>query len=146
MARVNTKKLYFNSKGFTLTESIIALAILGIILVMGVSVFTFGPRSFNLQVNTLRNQYIVRDVLRGISREARSVDPEDISVSANRINLGEDAYYFDGDKIFKNGQELVSGIADFLVSFDGEKIDISVVSKENDGKSFHLNTEIYIRE
>lgn len=132
-------------KGFTLIETVITLAILGIIAVLSVSIFTFGPLSFNMQSNTLSNQYSVRHVLRSISRDARNVDSDEVSFSNGTLIIGENKYKLIGDSVFKNDSKISSGIDEFNVSFEENKVSVTVKSLENKGRSFSLSTDIYLR-
>ena len=131
--------------GFTLLELVIALAIMTVIVGACMSAFAFGPRSFTNQVNSLANQYRVRDVTRNVSRDARRTDLEDITVGAGYIVLGEITYTYSDESVYRNGTEITGGIKVFDYSLDGNRLTVEVESTENGSESFALTVDVYIR-
>ena len=131
--------------GFTLLEILIALAITGLIAAAGISVFAFGPRSFGNQVNSLANQYRVRDVTRSISRDARMADADEIVVGEGTIIISDITYIFSNEKVYRNDIEITGGIESVICSMTGDHLIVEVTSTENGSSSFSLTVDIYVR-
>ncbi len=134
-----------NNGGFTLLETLIAVAIVGLIAAVGVSVFAFGPRSFSNQVNSLSNQYRVRDVARNISRDTRMADPDLVIAGQEALQIGEISYTFSNGSVFRDGAELASGIAIFEYALNDGRLSVMITSTDNGGESFSLSLDIYVR-
>lgn len=144
LKRVMNNRDYLRS-GFTLLELLIALAVMTVIVGASVSAFAFGPRSFTNQVNSLSNQYRVRDVTRYVSRDARRTDLEDITVGAGYIVLDEVTYTYNDESVYRNGTEITGGIKVFDFTLDGNRLTVEVESAENGSESFALTVDVYIR-
>ena len=59
-----------DKRGFTLIELIIVIALLGVVIMMGFSILSFGYKSFNSQTDTTDNQSNVRYAM---SKDRKSV-------------------------------------------------------------------------
>jgi len=135
-----------NRKGFTLVELMIVLALLGVVIMIGFSVFSFGFKNFNAQADNIDNQSKVRHAISDISKEIRKSDATDITISGGTINVGGEVYTLQGSNLLKNGNELDSGIKSFNPSKEGNKITLEITSQANRGSEFTLTSEIYVRE
>ena len=141
--KIKNKAKY--SGGFTLAETMISLAIVGLILVVGVSVFAFGPRSFSNQVNSLSNQYRVRDVARNISRDARKADADSIIAVPEYLQIAGINYTFNSGSVYRDGIEISGGIETFSYTMIEGRLNVEISSTDSGGESFSLTVDILVR-
>lgn len=139
-----------NKKGFTLVELMIVLALLGVVIMIGFSVFSFGFKSFNAQADNIDNQSKVQHAISDISKEIRKVDAVDKIVvdktAVGKIDIGGVVYEFKGTTLLKNGNNFVSGIKSFKPLRVENKVTIEITSLANRGREFTLVSEVYVRE
>ncbi len=139
-----------NKKGVTLLELIIALAIMSIIMAVCFSVFSYGMKGYQRETANVDSQIDVRYVLNYLNREIRRA--EHVEVNTNILKLTDETgniteYKLNGDEIIKNATTLVDGINTFMVTMNGDKIEIFIESVENSsGDSYELSSEITIRK
>jgi prepilin-type N-terminal cleavage/methylation domain-containing protein len=139
-------KTKYNSKGFTLIELVIVIAIVSIILVAAVSAFAFGPGSFSNQFQSLSNQYKVRTVVRTVSREARHLDASEIKITYDGLHIGDNVYFFEDGVIYKNNILFFDGIKIFDYSVGDGFLSLTVAAEETKGKDISMTVEINVRE
>lgn len=149
-----------NKKGFTLVELIIVLALLGIVIMMGLSILSFSYKSFDSQVDNIDNQSKVQYAINEISKKIRSDSTgitipggitADGKISGEIITVGGVEYTLEQNVLYKtdslnNKNKLVSGIKSFTTSIEGNKVTLEITSQANRGREFTLTSEIYIRE
>ncbi len=139
-----------NKKGVTLLELIIALAIMSIIMAVCFSVFSYGMKGYQRKTANVDSQIDVRYVLSYLNREIRRA--EHVEVNTNILKLTDETgniteYKLNGDEIIKNATTIVDGINTFMVTMNGDKIEIFIESVENSsGDSYELSSEITIRK
>lgn len=144
-----------NRKGFTLVELMIVLALLGVVIMMGFSVLSFGYKSFNAQADNIDNQSNVRHAISDISKEIRR-NSADITIpggaksgdviSGDTIKIDGIQYTLKENSLLKNTNELVSGIESFKTSIEVNKITLKITSQAKRGREFTLTSEIYVRK
>jgi len=138
-----------NRKGFTLVELMIVLALLGVVIMIGFSVFSFGFKNFNAQADNIDNQSKVRHAISDISKEIRKADPtKKITIVGGIVNIDEGRviYELQGSNLLKNKNELVPEIEEFNPSIVGDKVTLEITSQAKRGHEFTLTSEIYVRE
>ena len=130
-----------DKRGFTLIELIIVIALLGVVIMMGFSILSFGYKSFNSQTDTTDNQSNVRYAMSDISKRIRSADPsKTISIAHSIVNIDEGRviYELQGSTLLKNKKEFVTGIKEFASSIVGDKITLQITSQSKRGREFTL--------
>lgn len=135
-----------NSKGLTLIELIIVIAIASVVVMIGFSIFSFGLRSFNTQTATVNNQSNIRQAIRVISQEIRKSNAQDITTSPSKININGVVYRLQDSTLLKNDLEFIYGIESFNPIKDGNRITVEIVSQSKKGKKIRVISEIYVRE
>ncbi|MCB2355923.1 PilW family protein [Clostridium estertheticum] len=138
-----------DKRGFTLIELIIVIALLGVVILMGFSVLSFGYKSFNSQTDTTDNQSNVRYAMSDISKEIRRADPTKRIVMADGIiNIDEDRviYKLQGSTLLKNNKQFITGINELTPLIVVDKITLKITSQAKRGREFTLTSEIYVRK
>ncbi|SNR86457.1 prepilin-type N-terminal cleavage/methylation domain-containing protein [Anaerovirgula multivorans] len=135
-----------NRKGITLIELLMVLSVMSIIVVLSFSVYIFGMKSFTLQSTNVENQSNVRYATSYITKEIRKAESVEVLGNILTIN-GTDEYKLVDNIIWRNSNELVTGIEHFNMSKSGNKISLEIISLSNsDGCFSSLSSKIYIRE
>ena len=137
-----------NVRGFTLTELIGAIAIMGIVIIAVFSVFSFGIKNFTMQADSIDHQSNLRQAMNYITKEIRKADGE--SKDDNILTITKDGiddeYKLDGHILKKNTDQLAQDIQSFQVETDGDKVKITITSVQGEnGQSESLSSEIIIR-
>ncbi|TYQ13351.1 UNVERIFIED_CONTAM: prepilin-type N-terminal cleavage/methylation domain-containing protein [Acetivibrio alkalicellulosi] len=151
------------NKGFTLTELLVSLALLGIILPSVSVVFYAGYKSYYDQRDIIVAQQKAKEIMEMIITDLRVYENSNITVdlSGNKLvieleeGLGKDSiiYWFNPDEknIYKSNQPIINDneeieIINFVVEeiselgFDTSLINISIFVKAGKSEEVYLNT------
>lgn len=152
-----------NSKGMTLIELIIGIAILSSIILVISAFYISGVKGFARETTTADNQFRVRRLSNAVGREVRRASTA--TVSSGRLKLTyqdgtELEYRLEANKVIsdyyvKNAMGtlvldetivLTQGIKRLDVTSLSDEVNITIESLENsDGITYKLNSTINIR-
>lgn len=138
-----------NEHGFTLIEVLSTLALLSLIILLASSVNLFGQKQVINQTKEIQNQANVRLALNIITKEIRSVSPQNITVSNNILTIETkknttNVYKLENSTLKKNGQAMISDIQKFDLSTTSDSITISITAQTTPPEN--LTTTIYYRK
>lgn len=132
-----------NSKGLTLVEILAVLILLSIIITLSMSIFITGKNTVDRQSTKANMQDSVTLAMKDITKQVRSVAPEEVSSDDNIIEIGDRTYRLFDNRILKDNVLLVENIDELIVLKEGNLITIRITSTDNE---ISLFSEILIRE
>lgn len=130
-------------KGVTLIEMLIVTSITTIVILVGITLFLLGNKSFAQQRNQseiVAKARITMDYLTRSIRKAEVVSIEDNTLIIDSVEIrliGEDL--FEGDKV------VLSSIETFLISETDEEINLVIVILNDDSDEYRVSSVIYRR-
>jgi len=155
------KRFKFNNKGFTLIETVIAIAIVGLVITMAFSLLVFGQNFFsnsNTQYGIQNDGRITSSYLSKELRFATEIEIIDVSEAKDEIQHHEsidepyDYFYIENGKLhhyiydssnytnigFGNS---ISEVSSEFIKKDNKTLGI-VIESEDESKKYNLDTEI----
>lgn len=133
-----------DSKGLTLVEILVVIALLSIIITLSMSVFMSGKNTVDRQNTKAAMQDSVTLAMKDITKQVRSVAPDDVIIeNNNNFKVGAHRYRLSDEKIFKDNILLVERIGELTVEKEANLVSIRITSTDSEVSLF---TEIRIRE
>ncbi|MDQ0430533.1 prepilin-type N-terminal cleavage/methylation domain-containing protein [Planomicrobium stackebrandtii] len=141
------KKLLKQQRGITLVELLAVIVIGGIVMVLILSIFSNGNKTYQNQ--TARSEQItdMRYIAKVVTKEIRMTDK--VSIVNGDLVLGSNeklVFSLDNGQIKKDEEVIASNIAVLAFHFIDRTLLIEIESKEGNSNSQKLSTEIYLRE
>lgn len=141
------RKFITQQKGITLVELLAVMVIGGIVMILILSIFSNGNKTYQNQ--TVRSEQItdMRYLAKVITKEIRMTDK--VSIVNGNLILGSNeklVFSLDNGKIKKDEETIASDIAVFDFQFIDRTLIIEIESKNENNNKQQLDTEIYIRE
>jgi len=115
-----------DQKGITLVEVLTAIALLSIIILLSSSIHIFGQKQYQNQskeVQVQANERLAMNILTKEIRKAQKI--EVVSPKILKVN-DSDIYKHEGTTLKKGNQNLVSGIHNFVVTKEGNRIKLTL--------------------
>ncbi|WP_182200445.1 PilW family protein [Paraliobacillus salinarum] len=139
--------MWKEQKGITLVELLAVLSLMSIIIMLVGSAMMFGQKQYKNQTEIIEQQDQVRYVMATLTKEIRSHNSSQISVSGNVLNIGSDSYEFSAPQVLKNGTPMSDRIGVFEVEKNDLELDITIASSAVGGnEQQRLSTILYLRK
>ncbi|MFB1051784.1 PilW family protein [Paraliobacillus sp. JSM ZJ581] len=139
--------MWKEQKGITLVELLAVLSLMSIIIMLVGSAMMFGQKQYKNQTEMIEHQDQVRYVMATITKEVRSHNPSQVSVTDDVLNIGSDSYEFSAPHVLKNGTSISDEIGLFEIKKNDLELDIAIASTADAGnEQQRLSTIIYLRE
>ncbi|MGE6367648.1 PilW family protein [Planococcus kocurii] len=141
------KRLLTQQRGITLVELLAVIVIGGILMILILSIFSNGNKTYQNQ--TARSEQItdMRYIAKVITKEIRMTDKVSIVNSNLVLGINEKLVFsLENGQLKKNQKVIASNIAVFTFSFADRTLLIEIESEEENNNKQQLSTEIYIRE
>ena len=148
--------MFFNSKGLSVIELLIALSLLGIVLALGFSYFFFGANTFKVGETQSNLQRDIRLTSDFITREVRNAIDLALFDSNSGIPTGGDGnnYIYLNESIIMHidtGGNVTSRTDNFIesLSFDIKEVNDRyllefVIHGSDDDQEYRLESEVYL--
>lgn len=136
-----------NERGLTLLELLAVMAISSVIILLILNVHVFGQKQYKEQSTKVEQLYDVTYVAKVITKEIRksvSAETDGSKILILNKNLADEIIFKEEEnQILMNNKQLAQGEVSFTKT--GSKIIIIIKSKDRDGKTKGIETEIYTR-
>lgn len=140
-------RLLTQQRGITLVELLGVLVIGGIVMVLILSIFSNGNKTYQNQTAKSEQITDMRYIAKVITKEIRMTDK--VLIVDNNLVLGssEKIEFSIVNGNIKKGEEIIASNMDTLAfNFVERSLMIKIKSKEENNNKQQLSTEIYIRE
>lgn len=117
-----------NNRGITLLETIIAAALVSVVMLLMYAFFGQGFKLYTMESESADEQMNLRQVLSEITNNARLTDPEAITYTSGVLTIDDDAYMLYEDKIIRNETAIASGISAFNISITNGILSVEVIN------------------
>lgn len=132
-----------DNKGITLIELLIVLALIGLVLLLVVTLFLFGNRSFNRQNEHTAIVANVRYSMDYLTKQVRKAN--EIEVNGNVLFVDSSEIKIEDRTLYKDDDEITTEIDELVVSKDGNKVQIEIVIIYSNSEEYRLSSIVYIR-
>ncbi len=144
-----------NSKGLSLVELLVVLALLGIILLLVFSPFFFSHNSFGRESeksNTISDaraamDYLTREIRKADEIEIMDVDEIEEGQEYLLMELEGSSYSFQPSEgaIYKDGVKAIQGLERVEISQEGKRIELEISMQDGKDGGYQLSSVINIR-
>lgn len=139
--------MWKEQKGITLVELLAVLSLMSVIIMLVGSSMMFGQKQYKAQTEMIEHQDQVRYVMATITKEVRSHNSSQVSVTNGVLNIGSDSYEFSSPHVLKNGSPISDQIGVFEVKKNDLELDITIASTADGGnEQQRLSTILYLRK